>query len=131
MQNKIVINIDGKEMLVQAEIIEKKIWFKLEEQIYSCDIVDLQASGFQKSKSSAKSSDRIMAPMPGKVTKIFVTDNQRISKGDTLLVMEAMKMEYTLKADIEALVEAINCKVGDQVILGQLLVKLKESKKEV
>ena len=128
MENKISVNIDGIEKSVIAEVIDKKIWFKLDEQIYCYDILDLSDSGFRKSKAAAKSADRIMAPMPGKVTKVFVSENQSVNKGDTLLVMEAMKMEYTLKSDIAAKVEKVNPKVGDQVTLGQLLIQLKEEK---
>ena len=68
--------------------------------------------------------------MPGKVTKLFVSENQIVNKGDALLVMEAMKMEYTLKADISAKVEKIFYKISDQVSLGYLLIQLKEHKSE-
>jgi biotin carboxyl carrier protein len=67
--------------------------------------------------------------MPGKVTKLFVSDGQEVKKGDSLLVMEAMKMEYTLKADANGSVEKITAKTGDQVTLGQLLVQLKLTEK--
>lgn len=128
MKNSFSVLLDGQEKNVFAEIVDKKIWFKLDEQIYSYDLVDLTESFSKKSKGSAKSADKITAPMPGKVTKIFISAQQSVTKGDALLVMEAMKMEYTLKADINAGVDKLNVKVGDQVALGQLLIQLKESK---
>lgn len=126
MLNKFKIDINGAEKNVLAEIVDKKIWFKIDERIFSMDLLELSSSQYGKSKSSSNSSDRIQAPMPGKVTKIFVSENQKVNKGDTLIVMEAMKMEYTLKSDIEASVEKITVKIGDQVTLGQLLIQLKE-----
>lgn len=128
MKNSFTVQINGQEKNVSAEIIDKKIWFKLDEQTYSYDLIDLSESGSRKSKSAAKSPDKILAPMPGKVTKIFVSEKQTVNKGDALLVMEAMKMEYTLKADISATVEKLFAKVGDQVTLGYLLIQLKENK---
>lgn len=128
MKNNFIVQINGHEKNVSAEIIDKKIWFKLDEQTYSYDLIDLVEGGTRKSKVATKSPDRILAPMPGKVTKVFVSEKQTVNKGDALLVMEAMKMEYTLKADIGASVEKIFAKVGDQVTLGYLLIQLKENK---
>lgn len=128
MKNTMLVNIDGEQKNVIAEIIDKKIWFRLDEQTYSCDLIDLVEGSFKKTKSSNKSIDKILAPMPGKITKVFISENQKVNKGDALLVMEAMKMEYTLKADIPATVEKIFSKVSDQVTLGYLLVQLKEIK---
>lgn len=124
----LIISLDGQDKNISAEVIDKKIWFKIDEQIYSYDLIDLAEGSYKKAKGSGKSADRIMAPMPGKVTKIFVNEGQNVKKGDTLLVMEAMKMEYTLKSDLDALVDKINTKLGDQVTLGALLVQLKENK---
>jgi acetyl/propionyl-CoA carboxylase alpha subunit len=128
MKNNLTVNINGQDKFVDAEVIDKKIWFKIGEQVYSCDLLDLNEGSTRKSKAAIKSPDKILAPMPGKVTKVFVSESQSVNKGDALLVMEAMKMEYTLKSDIAASVEELNAKVGDQVTLGFLLIQLKESK---
>jgi biotin carboxyl carrier protein len=123
------ISIDGKERQVLAQVVDGQIWFRLDGEVYNYSLLDLKQSGHKKSKSGAKSPDKITAPMPGKVTKLFVSDGQEVKKGDSLLVMEAMKMEYTLKADANGSVEKITAKTGDQVTLGQLLVQLKLTEK--
>ena len=64
--------------------------------------------------------------MPGKITKVFVKEGQAVAIGEPLIVMEAMKMEYTLKSDLKTTVEKVLVKVDQQVVLGQLLVQLKE-----
>lgn len=128
MKNSFTINLDGAEKIVAAEVIDKKIWFKIDHQIYSYDIIDLAEGHFKKSKAAGKSSDKVSAPMPGKVTRIFISEKQAVNKGEALLVMEAMKMEYTLKSDIAATVEKIYFRVGDQVTLNSLMVQLKEIK---
>lgn len=128
MNKSFKVKLDGAEKAVTAEVVDKKLWFKIDDEVFSCDLFDLQDPTFKKTKSVSKSPDRVLAPMPGKVTKIFVSENQTVQKGDALLVMEAMKMEYTLKADISATVEKIFSKVSDQITLGYLLVQLKERK---
>lgn len=129
MKNEIILNIEGQEKKVLSEIIDKKIWFKINEQVFSFDILDLSQSSHTQSKSEGKSPDKIKAPMPGKITKIFVKQGQLVKKGDALIVMEAMKMEYTLKSDLETIVEKVNVQMNDQVTLGSLLVQLKVESK--
>ncbi|WP_417581120.1 acetyl/propionyl/methylcrotonyl-CoA carboxylase subunit alpha [Pelagibacterium sp.] len=68
----------------------------------------------------------IRAPIPGRVTAIAVADGQRVKKGDTLIVLEAMKMEYTLKAPFDGTVATLNAGNGDQVTEGTVLVDIVE-----
>src|SRR3989344_3850942 len=76
-------------------------------------------------KFQVKTPHLILAPMPGKITKIFIDSGSQVQKSQALLVMEAMKMEYTLKSDLNTVVEKVNVQVGDQVTLGSLLIELK------
>jgi biotin carboxyl carrier protein len=68
----------------------------------------------------------IIAPMPGKITKVAAEIGAAVTAGQVLVVMEAMKMEYTLKAKVAGQVTTILCQLGDQVALGQMLVKIEE-----
>ena len=68
--------------------------------------------------------------MPGKVTKILKTSGDSVRRGDVILVMEAMKMEYTLKAESDSKISSIACAVGEQVTLGQTLVTFESTKAE-
>lgn len=128
MKHQLNVEIDGLEHLVEAQVLDKKVWFKFKNEVYSYELIELETTGLKRKKGAVKSADKILAPMPGKITKIFVSEKQDVKKSDALLVMEAMKMEYTLKSDINAQVEKLNVKLGDQVTLGQLLVQLKEEK---
>ena len=62
--------------------------------------------------------------MPGKVTQVMVQVGATVRKGQTLLVMEAMKMEYTLAADQDGPVTEVAVQAGAQVGLGDVLVQL-------
>ena len=63
------------------------------------------------------------APMPGMVLDIKIKPGDAITKGQALVVLEAMKMENVLKAEGEATVKSINCKKGEAVEKNQVLVE--------
>ena len=73
--------------------------------------------------ASEGSGDEIRAPMPGKIKKVLRTSGESVAAGQTVLVMEAMKMEFELKAPREAQIQSVDCQEGDQVALHQLLVQ--------
>lgn len=92
--------------------------------------LDLKPQGLKSRKaSSSAGGNQLHAPMPGKITKLLVTQGASVKKGDSVVVMEAMKMEYTLKAEMDGQVQSIHASIGQQVTLGQLLVELNEDKK--
>ena len=67
----------------------------------------------------------ILSPMPGRIVKLPFQPGDRIKKGDVLLVLSAMKMEYSFKAEAEGQIEKVFCKAGDQAVEDQVLIKLK------
>ncbi|XP_011880584.1 PREDICTED: methylcrotonoyl-CoA carboxylase subunit alpha, mitochondrial [Vollenhovia emeryi] len=66
------------------------------------------------------------SPMPGLVDKVFVNKGDAVKKGDSLLVIVAMKMEHIIKASVDGIVEDVLCSKGDNVAKNKLLVKLTE-----
>ena len=60
--------------------------------------------------------------MPGKVLKVNVTVGQAVNAGDNLLILEAMKMQNEILADVGGTVKAINAQVGANVQAGDTLV---------
>ena len=62
------------------------------------------------------------APLPGAVTKVLVREGDVVAEGDGLVVLEAMKMEHTLRANGAGTVAQVNCAAGEQVDVHDLLV---------
>jgi propionyl-CoA carboxylase alpha chain len=62
------------------------------------------------------------APLPGAITKVFVSVGDTVAEGDALAVLEAMKMEHTLRANGAGTVAAVDCVPGQQVDVNDLLV---------
>ncbi|MDB5475196.1 MAG: bccA, partial [Phenylobacterium sp.] len=70
------------------------------------------------------SDGQVRAPMPGKVTAVAVKVGDTVAKGQTLLTLEAMKMEYALTAPFDGKLATLSAKVGDQVVEGAVLATL-------
>ena len=71
--------------------------------------------------------DRLCAPMPGKVIAVHATAGQQVARGQALMVIEAMKMEHTIVAPHDGLIEEVRYGVGDQVDEGTTLIALAEA----
>jgi biotin carboxyl carrier protein len=108
-----------------AQIVKGQLWIHFEGRTFIYE--NPTQKKFGKKGAGKTKSGQILSPMPGKVTKLLKAAGDRIEAGDVVLVMEAMKMEYTLKADVSGTIETLSCKAGDQVPLGKLLVKIHES----
>ncbi len=72
------------------------------------------------------SEDRLCAPMPGKVIAVHVTRGERVRRGQALLVIEAMKMQHTIVAPHDGIVEEVRYRIGDQVDEGEILASLSD-----
>lgn len=107
----------------QSQMIRGQLWVYFKGKTFLYEGPQSSVSG--KKKLAASGGD-LISPMPGKVTKILKNIGETVAAGEVVLVMEAMKMEYTLKANITGVVEKINCKLGEQVALGKLLAQIKE-----
>lgn len=83
-------------------------------------------TGENRSRSQKKAAlpGSMVSPMPGKILKVLVSEGETVKAGTPILVMEAMKMEHTIKASSDGLVEKIYFKVGDQITGGVELVQI-------
>jgi acetyl/propionyl-CoA carboxylase alpha subunit len=75
-------------------------------------------------KASSEKHQSANSPMPGQVLRILVAEGQTVKPGDGLVVLEAMKMEQTIKATIQGLVRAVLVKPAEVVAPGQMLVEI-------
>ncbi len=67
------------------------------------------------------------SPMPGQVLKVLVEAGQKVAAGDPLIILEAMKMEHTMRAAMDGVVEAVLVGQGEVVAPGQALVQIAAS----
>ncbi|MBI3702346.1 MAG: biotin/lipoyl-binding protein, partial [Rhizobiales bacterium] len=74
-------------------------------------------------KQAADSLKHIVCPMPGLVVSIAVTEGQEVKAGETVAVVEAMKMENVLRAEIDGTVKKINAKPGDSLAVDAVILE--------
>lgn len=79
----------------------------------------------QASSSAVNNSNSFTSPMPGKVIQIFVKEKDLVKAGDTLAIVEAMKMENAIKSHKDCEITEICCKPGDLVKQEDVLIRVK------
>ena len=72
----------------------------------------------------AVNAEDILAPLAGNIWKVLVSPNQQINEGDTLVILEAMKMETTIKTPKNGTIKKIFVKNGDKVQSGEPLFEV-------
>ncbi len=77
-----------------------------------------------RKKGRSREEGDLTSPMPGKILKIIVSEGEKVESGDSLLVMEAMKMEHTVKSPCGGIVKKVLFKEGEQIEGGVELVVL-------
>ena len=64
--------------------------------------------------------------MPGKIVKLMTTKGAMVSEGDTLIILEAMKMENEIKAGMSGVVKAVHVTEGQVLESGYLMIEIEE-----
>jgi Acetyl/propionyl-CoA carboxylase, alpha subunit len=72
----------------------------------------------------ASDANALYAPMPGKIIAIKVSEGQHVSQGDTLVIMEAMKMELAIKAERDGEIKTLAISEDKQVKADDMLVEM-------
>ena len=74
-------------------------------------------------KQAADSLKHVLCPMPGLVVSIAVKQGQEVKAGETVAVVEAMKMENVLRAEVDGTVKKINAKPGDSLAVDAVILE--------
>ncbi len=93
---------------------------------YEVDMLDSQAKymRMRKKTDNEKQADKIKAPMPCKIVKVYVEPGQELLPGDIVLTIEAMKMQSNISVTEACKVNEVKCNEGDSVMVDQVLVTL-------
>ena len=75
-----------------------------------------------KASTETVAGEQVVAPMPGKILRINVNEGDTIKEGDTLLILEAMKMENEIFAKTSGKIKKINVSINDMVDTGDTLL---------
>ena len=111
--NDLDITIDGKTHRVEIE----------EEEAASA-AAPRPSAARRPSPRPTGGGGKILAPLPGMVLSVEVAPGDSARAGDTLLVLEAMKMENVISADSDCTIQAVHVQKGDKVEASQLLMEI-------
>jgi len=111
--SELEVTVDGEKHRVQVEEEERP-----------APSAPRPAAARQPSSTPVSAGGKILAPLPGVVLSVAVAPGDSARAGDTLLVLEAMKMENVIRADSDCTVQAVHVRKGDKVEASQLLLEV-------
>ncbi|MFZ0490170.1 MAG: biotin/lipoyl-containing protein [Salegentibacter sp.] len=113
------IQVNGTEYRVEV-LVEKRKPVKTPRLVRE-KVVREPGEG-QIKKQESTGGFQVLAPLPGNIFKLMVKEGDAVSKGDELLILEAMKMENHILADQGGVIRTIRIKEGDNVLQNDLLL---------
>ena len=94
-------------------------WVFLDGEVFE---IEVQPEGRRRRAASVHGS--LSAPMPATVVRVEVSPGTAVRHGDTLVILEAMKMELPIRASSDGIIKAVHCKPGDLVQPGVALIDI-------
>lgn len=122
---KVSVEVNGVMTEVPAVRRGLEVWYHLDGITHKYEVQSKCHSG--GASNSDEANGVFSAQMPGKIMKVNVAQGDKVSAGQVLLVMEAMKMEYSIESPFDGEIETLECKADQQVAAGDLLVKIQKS----
>jgi len=125
---------EGKSLIVKLIYVsepnedgERTLTFELNGRARECVIVDKSIQTETKKRVKADSADKMQvgAPIPAMVSSVTATVGSKVEKGEKLVILEAMKMQTTVYALADGIIDRVEVQAGDQVESKDLLVKLR------
>lgn len=118
-------NKTGNETIVYATVQGNTVELSLNGYSYPAYILNDIEYHYQKllqsSNVTSRSVNKLLAPMPGLLKEILCTEGKRVRKGETLFVLEAMKMENSIKAPAHGMVSKVSSQIGKAIEKGSVL----------
>ncbi len=125
---------EGKTLIVKLIYVSEPnedgvriLTFELNGKARECVIADKSIKSETKRRVKADSADpkQTGAPIPAMVSSVSVTVGSQVKKGDKLAILEAMKMQTTVYAQVDGVIDSIAVQPGDQVESKDLLVTIR------
>lgn len=88
------------------------------------EVFEIEIRGARRRPATAAGDAALAAPMPATVVRVDAEAGQTVRKGDTLIILEAMKMELPVRAPADGVVRRVHCRAGDLVKPGVPLVEM-------
>jgi biotin carboxyl carrier protein len=120
-EGRLDLLIDGRRVTAYVSSDNAKRWLTIRGQTF---VLSRSSGARRAGPGSHQAAGELIAPMPGQIRAVNVREGEAVTKGQTLLVVEAMKMEIRVHAPFDGVVSSISVEVGQTVEREQLLVKM-------
>jgi acetyl/propionyl-CoA carboxylase alpha subunit len=117
---ELALAVDGRSVRVVVARTRGRVLVAIDGRVHAFEAGDEARAG----RAGGAGSGRVTAPMPGKVVAVLVAVGDAVEPGQPLVVLEAMKMESTLAAEVAGTVAALPVTAGATVGAGDLLVEI-------
>ena len=119
MGDKRKVNVDGEDFEVSMEK-EGDFWkVEVEGKIFSVKVDGSKGGSLsprkKKGARKTKRSGVVSSSIPGKIISISVSQDEFVSEGDVIMILEAMKMQNEIQAPISGKITELNCEPGDSI----------------
>jgi propionyl-CoA carboxylase alpha chain len=118
--------VDGRPATVQVRAIPNGFALSYRGVEIRAYVYTEREAGYARLMPVRKAGDsgkQVVCPMPGLVVSIAVREGQEVKAGETVAVVEAMKMENVLRAEIDGTVKKINAKPGDSLAVDAVILE--------
>jgi biotin carboxyl carrier protein len=122
-EGSLTLLINGKPLRIHLARDSQRTLVAIEGQVYTFTHAQ-EKQGRARRSEAGRLDPEVRSPMPGKILQVLVTEGAQIEAGQTLVLLEAMKMENSLTTEGAARVKKVLVSPGDLVDLGQVLVEL-------
>jgi biotin carboxyl carrier protein len=127
--NCLSIEINDKiQTLYLAEAENNKYIFIQGEQFILQEKDATRAKRKEEESGLAEGKQLVCAPMPGRILKILVSEGEKVKKKQSLVIVEAMKMEHEIKSALEGIVKKVNFQENQMVDTEEPIIELEEVK---
>jgi biotin carboxyl carrier protein len=124
---ELLLEHDGRRRRLFVAVDGDTRWVFFEGHVYQIEVAERSAPTRPARRSVGGTTGALSAPMPATVLRIQTSPGAVVKKGETLLVLEAMKMELPLRSPQDGTIETVHCREGELVQPGVSLVEFKES----
>jgi 3-methylcrotonyl-CoA carboxylase alpha subunit len=119
---RLAVVLDGRRFSVFASRLGESVVIRHDGETYRFHLPDTMSADADDDDAGG----RLVAPIPGQVTQVLTKPGTAVTRGQVLIVLEAMKTVFRLAAPADGVVAVVNCRPGDSVVEGQLLVAFAE-----
>lgn len=139
-KGKLEFTVDGETKPLYTRVLAGKTYYsfdqvkwqklatlKVNEALVSNSEVYKVFRGFKPSGLNKGGAGALITQMPGKVVKLMKKVGDKVTKGETVLILEAMKMENEIKSGADGEIKSINVKEGQALDSGFLMVEIEEA----